>query len=88
MQKRKPKDFGITYEVRKLIKDVQMEQEIDFEGMDSEILEMEKSDVTNKELKFDFAQPTIWDKFSKEDDSNLKKMKTIKKVRHHKGAYD
>ena len=53
----KPKDFGITYEVRKIIKDVKMKKEIDFEHLESEILEMEKNVVTNKELKFAFAQP-------------------------------
>ena len=31
--------------------------------------EMEKNVVTNKELKFAFAQPTNWDNFSDEDDS-------------------
>ena len=30
---------------------------------------MEKNVVTNKELKFAFAQPTNWDNFSDEDDS-------------------
>ena len=55
---RMPKDFGITYDVRKRIKDVEMKKEIDFEHLESEILEMEKNVVTNKELKFAFAQPT------------------------------
>ena len=27
--------------------------------------------MTNKELKFTFAQPTNWDKFSDEDDSEF-----------------
>ena len=58
IQKRKPKDFGITYEVSKRIKDVEMKKEINFEHLESEILEMEKNVVTNKELKFAFAQPT------------------------------
>ena len=74
IQKRKPKDFGITYEVSKIIKDVEMEmemeQEIDFEHLESEILEMEKNVVTNKELKFAFAQPTNWDNFSDEDEND------------------
>ena len=71
IQKRKPKDFGITYEVSKRIKDVEMEmeEEIDFEHLESEILEMEKNVVTNKEFKFAFAQPTNWDNFSYEDNS-------------------
>ena len=69
IQKRKPKDFGISYEVSKRIKDVEMEEEIDFEHLESEILEMEKNVVTNKELKFAFAQPTNWDNFSYEDNS-------------------
>ena len=46
-----------------------MEQEIDFEHLESEILEMEKNIVTNKELKFAFAQPTNWNNFSYEDNS-------------------
>ena len=65
----KPKDFGITYEIRKRIKDVKMKKEIDFEHLESEILEIEKNVVTNKEHKFAFAQPTNWDNFSDEDDS-------------------
>ena len=71
IQKRKPKDFGITCEVSKRIKDVEieMEDEIDFEHLESKILEMEKNAVTNKELKFAFAQPTNWDNFSYEDNS-------------------
>ena len=48
-------NFGITYEVRKRIKVVEMEQEIDFEHLESEILEMGKNVVTNKELSFDFT---------------------------------
>ena len=48
-------DFGITYEVQKRIKDVELEEEIDFEHMEPEILEIEKNVVTNKELKFAFA---------------------------------
>ena len=59
----KPKDFRITYEIRKRIKDVKMKKEIDFEHLESEILEMEENVVTNKELKFAFAQPTNWEKF-------------------------
>ena len=59
----KPKDFGITYEIRKRIKDVKMKKEIDFEHLESEILEIEKNVVTNKEYKFAFAQPTNWDNF-------------------------
>ena len=46
-----------------------MKKEIDFEHLESEILEMEKNVVTNKELKFAFAQPTNWDNFSDEDGS-------------------
>ena len=58
LHKRKPLIFGITYEIRKRIKDVKMKKEIDFEHLESEILEKEKNIVTNKELKFAFAQPT------------------------------
>ena len=64
MQKRKPKNFGITYEIRKRIKDWRWRwRKINFEHLKSEILEMEKNVVWNKELKFAFAQPTNWDKF-------------------------
>ena len=35
-----------------------MKKEIDFEHLESEIFEMEKYVVTNKELKFAFAKPT------------------------------
>ena len=44
-------------------------EEINFEHLESEILEMEKNVVTNKESKFAFAQPTNWDNFSYEDNS-------------------
>ena len=46
-----------------------MEQEIDFEHLESEILEMKKNVMTNKESNFAFAQPTNWDNFSDEDSS-------------------
>ena len=46
-----------------------MEQEIDFEHSEYEILEIDKNVVTNKKLNFAFAQPTNWDNFSDEDDS-------------------
>ena len=72
----KPKDFGITYEIRKRIKDVNMKKEIDFEHLEYEILEMEKNIVTNKELKFAFAQPTNKITFQTKMTQNLKKMKT------------
>ena len=45
-----------------------MKKEIDFEHLESEILEIEKNVVINKELKFAFAQPTNRDIFSDEDD--------------------
>ena len=38
--------------------DEKMRKEIDFENLESEILEMERNVVTNKELKFAFAQQT------------------------------
>ena len=46
-----------------------MKKEIYFEHLESEILEMEKNFVINKVLKFAFAQPTNWDNFLDEDDS-------------------
>ena len=46
-----------------------MKEEIDFENLESEILEMDKNIVINKELKFAFAQRTNWDNFSDKDDS-------------------
>ena len=81
----KPKDFGITYEIRKRIKDVKMEQEIYLEYLESEILEIERNFETNKELNFAFAQTNNWDNFQVKMTQNLKKMKTIQKVRYHKG---
>ena len=54
----KPKDFGVTYEIRKRLKDLKINKEIDFEHLESEILEIDKNVVTNKEHKFAFAQPT------------------------------
>ena len=42
LHKRKPLIFGITYEIRKRIKDVKMKKEIDFEHLGSEILEIER----------------------------------------------
>ena len=58
LYKNEAKGFWNTYEIRKRIKDVKMKKEIDFEHLESEILEIEKNVVTNKELKFAFAQPT------------------------------
>ena len=69
MQKRNTENFGITYEIRKRIKDVKMKEKIDFEHLESENFEMEKNVVINKEFKFTFAQPTNWDNFSDKDDS-------------------
>ena len=48
-----------------------MEEEIDFEYLKPEILEIEKNVVTKKELKFAFAQPTNWDNFSNENESEF-----------------
>ena len=44
LNKKKPNDFRITYKVSKRIKNVEMEmeEEIDFEYLESEILEMEE----------------------------------------------
>ena len=81
----KPNDFGITYEIRKRIKDVKMKKEIDFEHLESEILEMEKNVVTNKELKFAFAKPTNYtgvqknSTCAKKNDTCCKKMSPVAK---------
>ena len=40
-----------------------MGEEIDFEGLEYEILEIVKIVVINKKLNFAFAQPTNWDNF-------------------------
>ena len=48
---------------------MEIDQEIDFEHLESEILEMQKNVVTNKELNFVFAQPNNWDKLLDEDGS-------------------
>ena len=52
-----------------------MEQEIDFEDLKYEILEMDKNVVTNKELKFAFSQQLIGIIFQMKMTQNLKKMK-------------
>ena len=46
-----------------------MEEAIYFEGLESEILEMEKNVVKNKEINFAFAPPFNCDSFFYEDDS-------------------
>ena len=43
--------------------------------MESEILEMDKNFVTNKKLKFAFAQPNNWDNFSDENNSESREDK-------------
>ena len=58
LYKKEAKGFGITYEIRKRIKDVKMKKEIDFEHLESEILEIEMNVVINKELEFAFSQLT------------------------------
>ena len=58
LYKNEAKGFWNYLRNKKRIKDVKMEKEIDFEHLESEILEIEKNVVTNKELKFAFAQPT------------------------------
>ena len=45
---------------------------------------MEKNVVTNKEIKFAFAQPTNWDNFSEEDDSESQEDENDQEVRYHK----
>ena len=67
-QKMKSKDYEIIHKVSKTIKDMEIE-EIDFEGLEFEVLEMEKMWWKIKQPNFVFAQPTNWDNFSDEDDS-------------------
>ena len=55
--------------MNKRIKNVEMEEENDFEGLEFEELKMEKNVVTNKEPNFVFAQPTNWYNFLDEDSS-------------------
>ena len=62
-----------------------MEEKIDFEHLESEILEMEKNVVTNKELSFSFTQPINRENFQTKMTQNLKKIKTTQEVRYHKG---
>ena len=57
-----------------------MRKEIDFEHLESEILEMEKNVVINKELKFAFAQPTNWYNFFKRRWKRLKKSDITKGI--------
>ena len=58
LYKNEAKGFWNYLRNKERIKDVKMKKEIYFEHLESEILEMEKNVVTNKELKFAFAQPT------------------------------
>ena len=46
-----------------------MEEEINFEGLKYEVIEMEKTLWQIKNLIIAFAQPTNWDNFSYEDHS-------------------
>ena len=80
----KPKDFGITYEIRKRIKDVKMKKEIDFEHLESEILEMEKMLWQIKNLNLLLHNQLIKIIFQTKMTQNLKKMKTTQEVRYHK----
>ena len=83
--KNEAKGFWNYLRNKKRIKDVKMKKEIDFEHLESVILEIEKNVVTNKEHKFAFAQPTNWDNFQTKMTLNLKKMKTTQEVKYHKG---
>ena len=58
LYKNEAKGFWNYLRNKKRTKDVKMKKEIDFEHLESEILEMEWNVMTNKELKFAFAQPT------------------------------
>ena len=78
--KKENKGFWNYLRSKKGIKDVEIEEEIDFEYLESEILEMERNVVTNKELNFDFAQPTIWDNFHTNMIQNLKKSGITKRT--------
>ena len=62
-----------------------MEEEIDFEHLESKIIEMKKNVVTNKELNFAFTKTTNCKSFQTMMTQNLKKMKTTQEVRYHKG---
>ena len=81
----KPNDFGITYEIRKRIKDVKMKKEIDFEHLEYEILKMEKNVVTIKNLNLLLHNQLIKIIFQTKMTQNFKKMKTTQEVRYHKG---
>ena len=52
---------------------MKMKKEIDFKHLESEILEMEKNVVTNKELKFAFHNQLIKIIFQTKMTQNLKK---------------
>ena len=66
-----------------------MEEEIDFEGLEYEILEMEKNVVIIKELNFIFTLPTNWDNFFQMKMTlNLKMMITTQEFKYHKRIYD
>ena len=40
--KKKSNGLGVTHEVRKIIKDLKIEEKIDFEGLEFDVIEMEK----------------------------------------------
>ena len=47
----------------KTITDIEIEKEIDFEDLEFEVLNIDKTMVINKQLNFVFTQSVNWDKF-------------------------
>ena len=60
-------------------------EQIDFEGLEFEVLEIKKNAVISKELNFVFKQPTVRIIFQIKMTENLKILKTARIVRDHKG---
>ena len=85
LYKNEAKGFWNTYEIRKRIKDVKMKKEIDFEHLESEILEMEKMLWQKLNLNLLLHNQLIKIIFQTKMTQNLKKMKTTQEVRYHKG---
>ena len=81
----KPKDFEVTSKVRKRIIDMEMEEEIKFEGMESEVREIEKTLWQKRNLILYLHNQLIKIIFHMKMTQNLKKLKTTQEVRYHKG---
>ena len=60
-------------------KNIEIEEEIDFEGLGFEVLEVEKILITNKEINFVFSQLINWSNFSDEDENDSRGQRSQRK---------